>query len=384
MNDASLRILITDPHLHGGGQVRYVTNLAAEFVRAGHGVTIGCKPGSVLVDSAAAAHCAASERFALRGGLRPRAWWSDLREAMRVLREEKPDVVHVNGSQDHWLFGLADRMLGRPVCLVRTRHNTYPVRDSLSNRILNRDWTDYQIVVCDVVRKTLAAQSTFDAARMCTIHNGVDVEAFRPDGGMRESARREFGFDEQDIVLGIAARLVAAKGHEFLFRAVAQLQRELPSLRVLALGQGPLEASLKQLAGELGIGSRVVFAGFRNDMARCVQAYDICVQPSIDCDTSSFTMKEAMAAEKPVVASDYGGLTEIIDEGREGFIVPAGTVEPLAEALGRLASDANLRRQMGGAGRRRVLRDFSVEVFANRTLEAYRRAIEMHQRGRGA
>lgn len=383
MTERPLKVYITDPHLRGGGQVRYVANLASQLAQNGHDVTIGCKPGSVLVDRAREAGCAADPTLWLRGGLRPRAWLGDLQAARRILREVRPDVVHVNGSQDHWVFALADRSLGRPVCLVRTRHNTYPVKDSPANRLLNREWTDYQIVVCDVVRRTLAAQPTFDGARMCTIHNGVDANLFRPDAEARRRARAEFGFAEDDVVLGVAARLVTAKGHEFLWRALGQLRHDFPRLRVLALGQGPLEDPLKRLAGELGIGDRVVFAGFREDMPACVQAFDVCVQPSIDCDTSSFSMKEAMVAEKPVVASDYGGLTEIIDDGVEGYIVPAGTVEPLAEAVKRVAGDAGRRAGMGAAGRRRVLREFTVEIFAGKTAEAYCRAVDLHRERAG-
>jgi glycosyltransferase involved in cell wall biosynthesis len=252
------------------------------------------------------------------------------------------------------------------------------VKDHRLNQILNRDWTDFEIVVCHVVRETLARQEAFDGARMCSIHNGVDAGQFRPDPAARQAARAEFGYGDSEIVCGIAARLVEAKGHEFLFRAAAQLRAELPQLRLLLLGQGDKELPLRILAKELGIVPIVTFAGFRNDMARCVQALDIGVQPSIDCDTSSFSLKEQMAAEIAVVASDYGGLVEILTDGVEGFVVPAGTVEPLANAIRALALDPALRARMGKAGRARVLQDFTIEVFAARTVEAYRRAIEIH------
>ena len=375
MTGRPLRILITDPHLRGGGQVRYVTNLATELAHLGHFPTLGCKAGSVLIGRAEQAHCPASDRFVFRGGLRPGAWWRDLRQVRRFIREQKPDILHVNGSQDHWVCALANRLMGRPVCVVRTRHNTYPVHDLLPNRILNRNWTDFQIVVCEVVRKTLAAQRAFDEARMCSIHNGVDAERFRPDREARRKARCEFGYGAEHLVCGIAARLVPAKGHEFLFRALGQLRDDLPQLRLLVLGQGEREGELKRLAQDCGLGARVLFAGFRDDMAYCTQAFDIGVLPSIDCDTSSFSLKEEMAAEKSVVASDYGGLEEIVTDGVEGLVVPAGTVEPLARALRALAENPELCLEMGRAGRRRVLAEFTVQVFAERTVEAYRRAI---------
>lgn len=382
MIETPLHIFLTDPHLAGGGQVRYITNLARELLRAGHRVTIGCRPGSVLIPKARELGAEVAGRFSFRGGLRLLSWAGDLRALRRFIQSGRPDIVHANLSQDHWACAAANRSLGGPACLVRTRHNTYPVRDSLPNRVLNRRWTDYQIVVCDVVRQALAAQPTFDAERLCSIHNGVDARAFAFDPRTRARARDEFGLRDDDLVLGIAARLVEDKGHRFLFEAAAQAVHNLPTLRILVLGQGVLEAPLKQLVERLGLGPHVRFLGFREDMAYCVQAFDIGVQPSIGCDTSSLALKEQMAAQRPVIASDYGGLREIVTDGLEGIVVPAGTVGPLARAIETLGRDPRLRRNMGEAGRQRVLRDFTVEVFAQRTIEAYRRALELHQRAR--
>ena len=373
------KILITDPHLKGGGQVRYVANLARELVRNGHEVVLGCKRESVLVDHAREAGAIARNAFCFRGGLRPNLWRRDIAEMRRFIREEKPDLIHVNGSQDHWISAVANRSMGRPVCLVRTRHNTYPVHNLWPNRVLNRDWTDFHVVVCEDVRARLAEQPAFEGVAMCTVHNGVDAEMFHPDPEMRRKARTEFGYSDEDVVCGVAARLVPDKGHEFLLRAAALLARRVPQLRILILGEGALEGKLKGLVRELGIASKVRFCGFRKDMAYCVQAFDIGVQPSVGCDTSSFSLKEQMAAEKPVVASDYGGLKEIVTDGIEGFVVPAGTVEPLAAALRRLIENTDLRGPMGKAGRKRVLREFTVQVFAARTVEAYCRALAVHR-----
>lgn len=387
MSDAPLHILLTDPHLRGGGQDRYLTNLAGELLRLGHRVTLGCRPGSILVERAAQVGCELESGFHFRGGLRPRSWLGDLRALQGFVRDKKPDIIHANLSQDHWSSGVANRLMGFPFCLVRTRHNTNPVKDSYANRVLNRRWTDYQIVVCDVVRQTLAAQPTFDPARMCSIHNGVDAEEYTHDPEARRKARSEFGYGDEDIVLGIAARLVADKGHEFLIRAFAKLHETIPALKLLVLGEGPLEDDLKRLAEDLSIDrpkKKILFGGFRRDMPYCIQAIDIGLQPSIGCDTSSFSLKEQMAMEKPVIASDYGGLGEIVTDEAEGFVVPAGTVEPLAEAIQRLATNPALQKEMGLAGRKRVLQEFTVQAFAVRTVQAYRQALEIHKGRRKA
>ena len=377
--DTPLKILLTDPHLDGGGQVRYIANLARELVRQGHEITVGCRPGSVLVEKAAEAGCPALDQFPFGGGLRLGAWRRDLNVVGEFIRRESPDIIHVNLSQDHWSCAVGNRLKGFPTCLVRTRHNTYAVKETLANRILNIRWTDYQIVVCDVVRRELAAQRTFDAQRMCSIHNGVDAEAFRPNTEERQSAREEFGYGASDFVLGIAARLVPAKGHEYLFQAAAALRDTIPNLKVLVLGQGELQEDLEKLVAELSLESQVLFAGFREDMSRCTQAFDIGVQPSVDCDTSSFSLKEQMAAEKAVIASDYGGLTEIVRDGVEGWVVPAGTVEPLADAIREAVENPTRRSELGKAGRQRVLDEFTVDIFARRTVDAYRTAINIHR-----
>lgn len=361
--------------------MRYVTTLAEGLHTLGHRVTIGCRPASVLV-SRSQGFAESLDLFRFKGGMRPRAWFHDVREAARFIGKSWPDILHANGSQDHWTLAIANRAAGRTVPLLRTRHNTYSVSPNWPNRLLNRSLTDFQIVVCDTVRQTLAQHPAFRADRLCSIHNGVDANLYRPDSEARRKARDEFGCGPADIVCGIVARLVPAKGHTYLFQAAAALKGEFSNLKILVLGQGTLESELREMAASLGIEPMVRFLGFRNDMHYCVQAFDIGAQPSVDCDTSSFSMKEQMAAGIPVIASDYGGLTEIIDDGVEGLIVPHGTVAPLTEALRKLAANADLRRQMGAKAGERVRAEFSSEVFVRRTLEVYRKVIDEFQKTR--
>lgn len=376
MSQGPLHILLTDPHSDGGGQVRYVQSLAGELRRMGHAVTIGCRPGSVLVQVAKDTDSDVLDAFHFARGMRPAQWANDIRAMKRFLRDGRPDVVHVNGSQDHWVAALARTFFVRGACILRTRHNTYSVKRGPVNRWLNATCTQHQITVCEMVRRSLAGHPAFDATRLTAIHNGVDTERYAPDPAVRDRMRAEFGYGGGDIVFGIAARLVEAKGHTFLFEASARIAAEVPALRILVLGQGALEETLKAQVQRLGLASRVRFAGFRTDMERCVHAFDVGVLPSVDCDTSSFSLKEQMAAGIPVIASDYGGLPEIVCDGREGRVVPNGTIEPLVRAMAELAANPELRRQMGVAGRERVQSEFSLRAFAGRTVDVYRKIRE--------
>ncbi len=372
-----MHILITDPHTDGGGQVRYIQSLVRELLLRGHRVTIGCRANSILATIAADLGCECLPRFHFARGLRLKKWYEDIRTMRAFLRSSRPDVVHVNGSQDHWVAALSKCGGLGSTCLLRSRHNTYVVKDNLTNRWLNRRMTDFQICVCDMVRRDLAAHAAFDGARMVAIHNGVDAETYRPQAELRAQARNELGYGPEDVVCGIAARLVKAKGHTYLFQALAECLPQAPHAKLLILGQGALEDALRQEAKSLGIEEYVQFGGFRDHMEKWIQAFDIGVLPSIDCDTSSFSLKEQMAAEIPVLTSDYGGLTEIVEEGVEGRVVPHGTVKPLATALTDLLLDVDERRAMGKRGRQRVLREFTGAVFAERTVTAYERAREI-------
>jgi len=374
-----LHILLTDPHTDGGGQVRYIQSLARELVSMGHQVTIGCRANSVLVTVANDLGCRPLPLFHFARGLRIPAWLADLWALRDFLAREKPDVVHVNGSQDHWVAGLVKFRHAPRTCLVRTRHNTYVVKNNVANRVLNKRLTTSQICVCEMVRATLGAHPAFSGTHLEAIHNGVDAATFAPDPEKRRLAREALGYGEGDIVCGIAARLVKAKGHTFLLQALQTLKGDFPGLRLLILGQGALEPDLKREADQLGVAHLVQFGGYREHMERWIQAFDIGVLPSIDCDTSSFSLKEQMAAEIPVVASDYGGLPEIVTDGEEGLVVPHGAVEPLARALRTLIENATLRGEMGRRGRERVLREFTGAVFARKTVAAYEKALELNR-----
>lgn len=373
-----LKIFISDPHSQGGGQITYVCSLSRGLIQHGHEVYVLCRPKSVFVEKSSEFGYPVIDQFHFRGGLRIAKWIHDIRKIKQLLTIHQPDIIHVNGSADHWSCAIANELLNHRFCLVRTRHNTYPLRNHPLNRWLYLNCTDFYVSVCDMVRDTLIHNNHFPPERILTIHNGVDTDQFIENSTLRTQARLEFGFRETDVVCGISARLSPAKGHIYLLQALSLLKERCPELKILILGRGALEFELKTQAKSLGIEDRVTFAGYRSDIAYCTQAFDIAVLPSIDCDTSSFSLKEAMAEGKPVIASDYGGLPEIVNDGVEGKIVPAGNAEMLAKAIEELAKNPQLRKEMGERARQRVLKEFSIDHFVSKTIEAYYKALEFH------
>lgn len=200
--------------------------------------------------------------------------------------------------------------------------------------------------------------------REVVIPNGITLPP-APTAQARAAARETLGLSADDLVVGILARLAPVKAHEVLLEAVAKLAPGHPRLRLVCVGGGEREAELARLAEELGIADRVLWAGMRRDVAALVPAFDVaCLTSRFEC--APLSVIEAMAAGVPVVVSDVGAVRDMVADGVEGLVFPAGEAGALADALHRLAADPALRASMGSAGRVRAERDFRIENTAAR------------------
>jgi glycosyltransferase involved in cell wall biosynthesis len=168
---------------------------------------------------------------------------------------------------------------------------------------------------------------------------------------------------DRRIVLGVAGRLVPIKGVGCLLRALATLRHPFTHVQLEIAGAGPEEEALRHEAAALGVGDSVTFLGWQRDVWPLVGRWDVFVQPSLD-EGFGMAALEAMAAGLPVVGTSVGGLPELIDDGRTGYVVPPSDATALAGRLRELLVDPERRREMGTAGRRRVRERFSAERMA--------------------
>jgi glycogen(starch) synthase len=187
-------------------------------------------------------------------------------------------------------------------------------------------------------------------------------------------------------VVGVAGRLVTDKGHIHLMHAAVALKDHFPDMVLIFAGIGPNEPLLKRQAKDLGLAGSVRFTGFRSDIAEVEAAFDVAVLPSVGCDASSASIKEAMALGVPVIASDIGGARHIIEDGVTGIIVRPGQSGDLVSALRALLDDRAMARAMAGRARQDVARRFSIDRLADQTLDAYAAALAGRRcaRGQGA
>jgi glycosyltransferase involved in cell wall biosynthesis len=206
------------------------------------------------------------------------------------------------------------------------------------------------------------------------IHNGIDVAKFSDMAGAARAIRSEFGLGADDVLIVTVARLVWFKGLHELLDAAALVLARFGNVRFLIAGSGPQHDELEAKARALKIGDRVILAGERRDVPGILAAADIFALSSVS-EGLPISILEAMAAGAPVVATDVGGIAELVEDGTSGYLAPKRDPTAFAERLCLLVSDAALRRSFGASGRARALAAFSPERMVTRTADVYETLI---------
>ncbi len=323
-----LRILHTEWSCGWGGQEIRIVAESKAFQERGYSMVIACQPDSQIIWHASQAGIPVIA-FPMKKGLRV----STVVRAYRLLRNNAFDLVHTHSSVDGWNFGLAARLAGVPV--VRSRHLSTPIRKSWSSRFVYMKLADRVITSGAAIREAMIRDHGMRPECIVSVPAGVDISIFQP-GVDGLAVRQEFGLSVDDYVIGIVAVLRNWKGHHILIRALAELIRRGRDLKLLIVGEGPQEKNLRRLIGALGLESRVVMAGYRHDVPSCMAAMDCVVLPSLENEATSQVLPQAMAMKKPVIASNVGGLMEVVIDGQTGLLVPPGNVSALADAIARL------------------------------------------------
>jgi glycosyltransferase involved in cell wall biosynthesis len=196
------------------------------------------------------------------------------------------------------------------------------------------------------------------ASKYVVVRNGIDFDRFD-----RPSAPRRDG----EFVLGAVGRFTTEKGHRYLLEAFARVRRGLPSARLVLVGYGELDAELRRQAEVLSVADGVTFTGER-DSAEMLPAFDLFVQPSL-YESQGIAILEAMAAGRPVVATDVGGVRDVVRDGETGLLVPSADPDALAAAILRLARAPELAARLAARGRENVRTEYSVD----RMVSSYER-----------
>ncbi|HPD61702.1 MAG TPA: glycosyltransferase family 4 protein, partial [Thermodesulfobacteriota bacterium] len=202
--------------------------------------------------------------------------------------------------------------------------------------------------------------------------SGADMERFR--GFNEDYLRKEFSLSPRAKILGNIGYLVGHKGQKYLIQAMAKVVQKFPEVHLLIVGKGKLEKELKALTAELGLQQHITFTGFREDIGAFLNLLDLLVVSSTG-EGLSATIVDALALEVPVVATDAGGIPEIITPGETGIIVLQANPEALAQGILWTLNNYDKAKEMARRGRRNVAERFSADAMVEGNLHVYKQLI---------
>jgi glycosyltransferase involved in cell wall biosynthesis len=308
-------------------------------------------------------------------------WLASLR---RSLIRDPVDIVHAHSP----VAAVGARIVARSLPrrqrprVVSTDHSLWDSHVTATRWAdgLTSGLDDARLTVSEAVRASLPRRIH---RRSLVVSPGIEVERVRAQRAHRDAVRAELGLEPGTLAVGTVANLRPVKAYPDLLTAALEVIERLPHVRFVTVGQGPQEAEVRALHSRLGLGDRVLLLGHRPDAVRLMAACDVFVLSSLH-EGLPVALMEALALGLPVVATDVGGIPELIEPGREGLLVPPGRPGELATALVTVLTDAERRRQMTEAAARRGAA-LSIEAAVRRTQAVYYElALNGHGRGRGA
>jgi glycosyltransferase involved in cell wall biosynthesis len=343
----SLRLCHVESSTGWGGQEIRVLTETLGLRGQGHEVAIVCRPDSVLAGRAREA--------ALPVFLDRMCFAHDPRTIARLLarfRRWRAQVVITHSSVDSWCGGVAARILRVPI--VRVRHLSVPVGGNPATRLVYRALCDAVITTGEAIREHLIREVGLSPGKVTSIPTGVDTIRFDPVKADGAGVRRALGIPLGAPLAGIVAVLRNWKGQLIFLEAMAKVRERLPAARGLIVGEGPQRHNVERLRRELGLEEAVILAGHREDIPDVLASLDVVVSASTGAEGVPQILLQALAMERPVVATAVGGVPEIIRDGETGRLVPPNDPSRLAEAVGAVLRDPGSACPLAIAGGRLV------------------------------
>ena len=292
------------------------------------------------------------------------SWFNTIFKLIRLIKRRNLDLIHSNGSRPTIYGGIAARITQTPLIW----HVRIADTDKWVDKVLARFATKIL-----VVSKAVSLRFKWNKKKITVVYNGIDLEKFNPliDG---TKIRQEFSLLSSTPLVGIVGRLDNYKGHEYFIKAARKVIDAIPNTRFLIVGDGENRKKLESLKMKLGLNGHVIFTGNRDDIAEMMSALDLFVLSSVS-EGFGRSAVEAMACGKAVVASNVGGLSEVVEDGVTGKLIPSKNPDSLTMAILSLLEDNEKARRMGHAGRQRTEKMFSLPENIMKTVGIYEQVI---------
>ncbi len=359
-----MNILFLANHLNVGGITSYLYTLSSGLKTKGHNVYLASGPGDWEGKFLAKGITLIKVPLRTKSEMSPKVIVALFRLLPRV-KKEKIDIIHANTRVTQVLGFWLSKFSGIPY--VSSCHGFF--RPRLIRRWFGR-WGRSVIAISDSVKQHLVTDLKVRPQMIEVIYNGVDTQRFRID---REE---KFLPDlKEGPVIGIIARLSPVKGHKYLITAFKEVLVVYKNAQLLIIGEGNIESELKSLARELNIDTSVHFIPSVEDTAVALSRMDVFVMPSLQ-EGLGLALLEAMAEGRAVVASDTGGIKDLVKDGYNGRLARPADAGDLARVIIELLSLDAERKRLGENAAKYIEENFSQDKMINKTEEFFRRCLK--------
>lgn len=368
VSQTNRKVLHLTTHLNIGGITSYIQMIGSAMARKGHSVSVLCSGGELAEDFEAKGFRVFRREIRTKSELHPKVWLA-LPGIVALVKKEKFDVLHAHTRVTQVLAAAVSKLTGVPV--VTTAHGFFKPR---FGRRLFGAWGERVIAISPGVAESLENDHGVSPERIRVVPNAIDIAASQKKLAEKkpQEIRFEYGIPKDSTVISSISRLVEDKGHAYLIEAVRLLKERSKRPYLIILGNGRERERLLDLIETNALKEHARIIRSEKDITKILAVTDIFVHPATYREGFGLAIAEAMAAGKPVVATDIPAINTLLKDGDNGRVVPPKNAAALAEAVQELIDRPEYARALAEAGRLKISELCSLERMVDAIADIYR------------
>ena len=365
--NSSLNILQIISGQQINGALTYCKLLTQQLIGRGHRVTIVCRSNSWIKQQSLDVQFVDSnlKRFPI----------SELRKIAGLVRDKNIDVVHTHMSRAH-AFGTLLKLFVPSVPVIKSAHS----------RSVQLHWrfNDFVIANSAATEQYHIRRNGISPKKIQAVHCFIDTDKFQPASRLAaRRVRRQLKWNNGEFLVGVVGEITKRKGQEFLVKAIPSLIKAIPHLRVVMVGrfseQDPYVKQIRQYLSENGLEYTTQVIGIRDNVEDFLTAMNVSIVPSLE-EPLGLAAIESQSVGTPVIVSETGGLTEVVNDEMSGLIVPMGDSDAISQAIIRLSQDVKLQRRLSFHGQEKVAGTFSPEILVPQVESIYENLLSRRRK----
>jgi len=366
-----MRILLLTTHLNIGGISTYTVSLAKALKLKGHEIFVASCGGMLVPELTISGISHINISISTKSELNPKVFKA-IFEISKIVKRLGIDIVHSQTRIAQVTGFFVSKLCGIP--LVTTCHGFF--HRNIGRAILP-SWGEKVIAISDAVNENLINYFGVDKSGVTLIYNGIDVKKFLKDFSEEEKTRLrdKFGIKKGYSVIGMIARFTPDKGHDVLLYALYKILKKKPDVQLMFVGDGDKKQDIIELSQRLDLSDNVVFVKPQINTVNALAVMDVFMFTPKRREGLGLVLLEALASGKPIVATDVGGVSNVVENDVNGFLVEPSRPELLVEPVLRLLKDKAVYARMAASGKEIVIKKFSINGMTDRTEEVYREVV---------